>query len=177
MLIKYRICQLPVKISAICRGEGLKLLSYSRHREAIRALGLGEHCQENEGFLYRNTIFYNDACSLQCQRFTLAHELGHHLLHNRSRLYKRDPAAQGDPVEAAANILASRILAPSFVLWELGLTDRPEEIARLCDISLSSARRRARRLESLRQGGSYRPTPQERALREQFDAYICRHRH
>lgn len=84
------------------------------------------------------------------QRFTCAHELGHILLGHVDELGKayRDPHKEDNPHETDANIFASRLLAPSIVLRDIGAFTA-NDISRICDISIEAARFRAKRLELL----------------------------
>ena len=82
------------------------------------------------------------------QRFTIAHELGHILLHGGNGLYNREPSESDNPIEQEANIFASRLLAPACVLWGLGVTSA-QQISELCNISLQSAEFRMRRMNEL----------------------------
>ncbi|MBS1003511.1 ImmA/IrrE family metallo-endopeptidase [Acetobacter thailandicus] len=65
------------------------------------------------------TIYINTKKSLNHQRFTLAHELGHYFLRHGSRM--RDTAEQlvkKDPVEMAANRFAAELLMPEDYVME-----------------------------------------------------------
>lgn len=67
-------------------------------------------------------IFYNPDDTPRRQRFTIAHELGHHVLGHGSRL--RDPRQPSslysyNPVEAAANRFAAELLMPVYAVGTL----------------------------------------------------------
>ncbi|WP_329888283.1 ImmA/IrrE family metallo-endopeptidase [Stenotrophomonas sepilia] len=61
------------------------------------------------------TIYFNPTEPLVRQRFTVAHELGHHFLNHGDR--PRDSAPQfsttADPIEAQANRFAAELLMPA----------------------------------------------------------------
>ena len=149
LLLKHDVTALPVRVGAICRAEGLTVISYHDADPLIRQYGLTEHAAENDGFTLGKIIFYdNTRCTLERQRFTIAHELGHIMLHHSGRLKNREPADGDAAVEQAANVFASRLLAPACVLWGCGV-HTPEQIAALCSISLPAARFRAARMAEL----------------------------
>ncbi len=80
ILIDHNIVKLPVKVSQICRAMNIKLVKYSDGYKYIA--NFENHALNTDGFTFHNTIFYNDECSTGRQRFTVAHELGHNLLHD-----------------------------------------------------------------------------------------------
>lgn len=148
ILIKYQVSSLPIKISEICKGEGLHILSYAKGHSIIEEYALQENCAQNDGFLFRGIIFYNEKCNIGRQRFTVAHELGHVVRGHTGILINREPNPKDNPIEQEANVFASRILSPACVMWGLGVTCA-EEIEELCDISKLSARFRMERLQLL----------------------------
>lgn len=96
-----------------------------------------------------------------------AHELGHivlgHLEQAEYTTRNREPGQDDAPIEAMANVFASRLPAPARVLHDRkALT--PEVIPELCDISLISAAFRAGRMEILEARGRYGTTPLEREV-------------
>lgn len=70
------------------------------------------------------------------------------MLHHSGKLKNHEPADGDATVEQAANVFASRLLAPACVLWGCGV-HTPEQIAALCSISLPAARFRAARMAEL----------------------------
>lgn len=157
ILIDNNITELPVKISTICKNLGIRIISYERGYEILEVADLLEDCIHSDGITFEGAIFYNEKCSVQRQRFTVAHELGHILQHTKG-IYNREPSATDNPIEHEANVFASRILAPACVLWGLGVKSA-EEISRICDISITSAKFRMDRLNLLYE--------RERAFKEQ----------
>lgn len=155
VLIRHKVNSLPVKISRICRAEGIVVSNYSKGADVIKALGFEESTRDNDGFAVRLLgkyyIFYDETCSLQRQRFTIAHEYGHIVNGDVGEIptkRNKEPSESDDEIESGANIVASRILAPACVLWGLGVHSA-EEIAKLCDISIEAARWRMQRLNLL----------------------------
>lgn len=100
LLLKHDVTALPVRVGAICRAEGLTVISYHDADPLIRQYGLTEHAAENDGFTLGKIIFYdNTRCTPERQRFTIAHELGHIMLHHSGRLKNREPADGDAAVE------------------------------------------------------------------------------
>ncbi len=126
---------------------------------------------EQEGKFY---IVYKDSEPSQRCRFTVAHELGHiflgHLLVAEAAYAYRTFAVRND-IESSANVFARDILAPACVLHELGAAS-PEEIAKLCDISLEAAQIRAARLKLLEERNAWYLSPLERKVRKQFKKFV-----
>lgn len=100
-------------------------------------------------------ILYNIAEPWPRRRFTIAHELGHHVLEHGER--PRD-AVQAfslhnyDPIEAAANRFAAELLMPEKAVWhwvvEEGNTSL-EQLAALFAVSQVAMRYRLKRLGHL----------------------------
>lgn len=147
ILIKHNITQLPIKVSSICKKEHINIISYEKADSIIKIYGLESNATNNDGFTFNNIIFYNQECTQQRQRFTVTHELCHALVDDKG-LYNREPSPNDDPIEQAANVFASRLLAPACVLWGLNITT-PQQIADLCNISIQSANFRFERLQEL----------------------------
>ena len=185
ILINHGITQLPVKVSDICRANQIKVTSYKSGYELIKDCGLVHNTVNSDGFTFGKIIFYNEQCSIPRQRFTVAHELGHILLHNGQSVYNREPSEKDIPIEAEANVFASRILAPACVLWGIGVTSA-KQISEICNISMQSAEFRFKRLSELYERekqfmqeynkSCFLMSPLERAVYNQFLDYINKHK-
>lgn len=155
VLIDHKITSLPVRISEICKNDGITVRSYSKAEELISRLGFRRSAEDNDGFAVKinakGYIFYNDTCSVQRQRFTVGHEYGHFINSDVASVptnRNKEPNDSDDETETQANIISSRILSPSCVLWALGI-HTADEIVKLCDISMASAQWRLKRMELL----------------------------
>lgn len=179
ILIDQKVGELPVKVSKLCKNMGIDVILLPTEQ-----LGGDGKCIAIDG---RPTILVNSDCSIQRQRFTAAHELGHIVLGHIGKytLVNREPAPEDNPVEHEANVFASRLLAPAIVLRDLNV-QCAEDIVRVCNISYQAAVFRMERLtllyerekQFLKERGysCFGLHPLERKLREQFEEYIKQNR-
>ena len=72
----------PIKLSALCRDNGIRLCPYSDEQvqRICEQFGLTDSMIDNDGFVLGNVIFWDDSKSVERQRSTIAHELGHIVL-------------------------------------------------------------------------------------------------
>lgn len=164
VLINEGVTELPVRVVKLCEGMGIR----------VRYGDPGEYGDGRSAILGGEPwIFVSDQCIVPRQRFTVAHELGHILLGHtgKYRLVNREPDPKDDPIEQAANVFASRLLAPACVLWALDART-PEQIAELCQISYKAAVVRAERMAQLYQRGRFLVSPLERLVYQQFLPFI-----
>lgn len=128
------------------------------------------------------TIIFNTENTIQRQRYTIMHELGHYVLgHLGETPLSRSESECRNIEEQAADKFAIDMLAPSCVLWGLNL-HTPEEISDICDISLQSAKYRAERMKILyereqnflktRGYSCFLQSPLEQKVYQQFHDFI-----
>ena len=79
--------------------------------------------------------------------------------------------AKRDEEEQAADMFAARLLAPACVLHKLQALSA-EQIAKVCNISISAAVVRSERMQVLEARNKYYLHPLERKVREQFEDFI-----
>lgn len=165
ILIREQVTSLPVRIVPLCRQMGIRVVLHNDPK-----LGDG-YCGMIGG---KPHIFVCEGCYRPRQRFTAAHELGHILLGHAGKyeLVNREPSATDNPIEQAANVFASRLLAPACVLWACNAFT-PEAIADLCDISMQAAAFRAERMGLLRKRGKFLASSLERQVYAQFREFIA----
>lgn len=118
---------LPVNPTAIAHAEGVHVTA----DDELARLGLSGYYDVENG---TPTIRYSDAESTVRQRFTIAHELGHHALGHGAAF--RDPVAHFslqnyDPDEASANRFAAELLMPADAIEYLLRTTKNATIAAL----------------------------------------------
>lgn len=166
VLINENIRELPVMVGQLCRKIGIQVRYYTPE-------------DDNDGFSTiingKAWIFVSDQVSQERQRFTAAHELGHILLGHvgHYELVNREPSQKDNPIEQAANVFASRLLAPACVLWSLNARTA-DEISELCQISRQAAAFRAERMAVLYERGKFLASPLEQTVYKQFSEYIKR---
>lgn len=164
ILLREHVCALPVSVSELARGMGIRIMYYKSDNEddGYSTLDEGEPM-----------IFINSAAANNRKRFTAAHELGHILLGHVGKyaLVNREPSASDNPIEQEANVFASRILAPACVLWALDVHSA-EQISKLCNISMTAAQYRMDRMNILYKRGKFLTSPLERMVYEQFQPFI-----
>lgn len=187
-----QINNLPIKISDICRQLGVPVRSYGDAAAIIKKYQLEPNVQF-DGFTAmvdgQPFIFFDETKPPARLRFTLAHELGHillgHLPEGKAGIVvsgpNREPAPDDNPIEQAANVFASRLLAPSCVLWGLNVRTAAQ-IETLCNISPAAAEFRFERLQLLYQRdadfqrtkghGCFLISPLEKQVYNNFNDYI-----
>lgn len=164
VLLNERVTELPVNVVQLCRGMGIRVKLFDGDGDGYSTILFG-----------RPRIFVSRNCSPERQRFTIAHELGHILMGHvgKHMLVNREPSSKDNPIEQAANVFASRLLAPACVLWALDART-PEQIAALCRISQQAAGYRAERMAILHDRGKFLSSPIERQVYVQFADFIRR---
>lgn len=167
-LLDFGCDRLPIDLSDICGQLGVVLLDNTTAQE-LRPTESGVAVRQ-DGVWY---IIFDDTDVRGKQRFTVAHELGHILLGHalKNGYYTRRSNIVKPEDERAADMFAARLLAPACVLWGIGATTA-EQIAAVCDISITAARIRAERLDLLRKRDKFLTSPIEREVYQKFDEYI-----
>ena len=123
----------PVNPTAIAEDLGLKVFS-SRFDEKNKGVS---------GFydFHENAIFVNQDEAMTRQIFTVAHELGHYLMHQeyvKSQDYKvlfRTPDFYNDPYESEADAFAAHLLVPESMLRKYYDIATISELSRLFGVS------------------------------------------
>ncbi len=168
-LIQNKINSLPISISDICRSNDIRLLRDTKEIILPRNIRGGTFLHEGNYF-----IVVRGSDSLQAQRYTAAHELGHIWLEHPmtdSKYGRTFSVSKKDPIEYQAERFAIDILAPACILWAIGLRT-PEEIAAVCNISPTAARYRAERMSELYARNAFLLHPLEREVHKQFKVFI-----
>lgn len=179
ILIDCKVNALPVSLSAVCKHLGVRVFSYKDTAEMIQKRGLSQVIAQTDGLSFYNQrmpiILFDPSLPLGRIRFTIGHELGHiilgHVKPGQVTIRNREPSPQDDPYETAANQFSARLLAPACVLWGLDI-HTPEDISRICNLSLTAATFRAERMEVLYKRGKFLISPLERRLYKQFEDFI-----
>lgn len=161
-LIDNHVDSLPIKLSAICRRNGISLV-YDHDRKYLSERERG--CTFIDG-MGKFSIVLNPDDSILIQRYTIAHELGHIFLDH----FVNKTMSSLD-MEYQAERFAIDILAPACVLWGLNL-HTTKDIAEICNISISAARRRAERMRTLYNRNKFLISPLEKQVFKQFADFI-----
>lgn len=99
----------------------------------------------------------------EVKNFRIAHEIGHQVL-GHYKLTKNEE-------EKEANMFAARVLMPLVVLEHLNVK-KPEDIVRICQVSLTAAQYRFERLEQLRKRNKFLTSDLEKQVLKQFAKFI-----
>lgn len=99
------------------------------------------------------------------KRYTIMHEIGHIVLGHT------EDSGNYDVDEYAAERFAIGVLAPACVLWGIGVKTA-EEIAKLCNISITAAKNREKRMDVLYARNKFLISPLEKQVFEQFTDFI-----
>jgi len=117
-------------------------------------------------------IFTDGSQAAERRRFTIMHELGHYLLGHLGDIpLSRSYSSIRPEEEQAADRFAVGMLMPACVLWGLNIHD-PEEIVKLCSVSMQAAEIRAERMEVLYRRNKFLTHPLERQVYKQFQQFI-----
>jgi len=136
----------PIDIGAVLEKQGLKLKTGKFHDVSVSgAYDRGE-----------NTIFVSERESYKRQSFTVAHELGHHILHaaREKEVFYRHQALQLDiqdqPEEQEANWFAASILMPRDIVRRFwNVTKDIDNLASLFGVSSQAMYWRVKNLGGL----------------------------
>lgn len=171
-IIDYNITKLPISLVSIANKSNIQIVKNSVVN-LLRATERGISVYDGDKWL----IVYDDNIKTSVSRFTVAHEFGHIFLgHELKKGYYARTFDKNKPeVEQAADMFAARLLAPACVLHELQALSA-EQIAKVCNISISAAVVRSERMQVLEARNKYYLHPLERRVREQFDSFIKENR-
>lgn len=172
VLLDNNIRALPVNTVGIAGASGVSIIKNSEVDE-LKSTEVGASIYDGEKWY----IVYDDTVSKERIRFTIAHELGHIFLGHPLKLgyHARTIDTDKPETEKQADMFAIRLLAPSCVIWGLGL-HTAEEIQNYCNISYSAAKARASRMQILYERNKFLSTDLERKVYANFEKYINTHR-
>ena len=115
LIRKYDIAEAPVDLLKIVKGEGLSVVT-----------GNPKEDSDLSGFISfdEKKVYINNKDSNERKSFTLAHELGHWVLHKEelqknitmSRMYRKSYLKENNSFETEANVFASNVLVPEDLL-------------------------------------------------------------
>lgn len=156
-LIECGISELPVKLSIICRKYNVEIIKNSSlSPDSPFRLKSNERATV---IIKERFIIVDDTESPQAQRYSIAHELGHLLIGNTN--------------EPMAERFAISLLAPACVLWGCNIRTA-QDIASICDISITAAKIREARMTVLYERNKFLTSPLEQNVYENFKEFIER---
>lgn len=160
-LIKHKINALPVDLK--------KLTSEMKIAVKNDVSGVLDNNERGKVIQDRKNTTIIISPSDTCQnRFTIMHEIGHIVFGHTEKSY-----VKSDDDEYTAERFAIDVLAPACVLWGLDIHSA-EDIQQLCQISFTSAKRRAERMETLYRRNMFLSHPLERKVFSQFKDFIAK---
>lgn len=167
-LLDYNVTSLPVNVMQIAKTAGIKVVKNSKAKLLLPNESGASFINNKQWY-----IVYDDTAAKQRCRFTVAHEMGHIFLgHKIKRNQHTQNFNSSRPIaEQEADIFASRLLAPACVIWGLKLKST-NEIAKVCDISISAAEFRAERMKILYERNKFLTNPFERKVFNNFKSFI-----
>ena len=161
-LLEYGVTSLPLDLKRITSEMGVKVQRDNAGVLMPNELGITVNTHGSFHIIVRDT-------PIQKKRYTIAHEIGHIVLGHTE--ISENPYID----EYAAERFATDILAPACVLWGLNVHSA-EDISRICNISITSARIRAKRMSVLYKRGKFLTSPLEKEVYEQFSDFIKQNR-
>ena len=166
-LIDNNITKLPITLTQIISNNNWKLIQYE-DLKSLNNQNYNNLMSTNSGFAEYTPsgeyiIFYDSSMPITTQRFTIAHEIGHILLHHFHYPVKDR--------EKEANMFASRLLMPMCVLYECKVKNA-QEVAELCNVSLISATYRYERLLLVKERKKFYTDKNEKLLKNTFKRFI-----
>lgn len=162
-LIRHNVRSLPVDLKSITAEMGIIV-----RRDISGVLKSGERGKTVNA--NGQLLIVVEEAPVPQTRYTILHEIGHIVLGHQGLI----ELTQKD--EYAAERFAIGVLAPACVLWGLGIKTA-EEIADLCNISITSAKIREKRMQELYNRNKFLTSPLERQVFEQFSDFINSKKH
>ena len=165
-LIDNNVRSYPLDLQRVVNQNGWKVLN--KRSYILRHPTLRKYAKRSEGLtieLNGSYIILIDAegSSVQRNRFTIAHEIGH--------IYLQHVGTKNVTIEKEANMFASRILMPMLLIKELDLKTA-EELSKLCNVSLQAATYRIKRYSQIKDREKFYTSPLERQVHEQLKQFI-----
>ena len=168
-LLDANIVSLPVDILKIARHANIHVKKNSDIHDLMPGeLGKSYY----NGYCWY--IIYDDTMPVDVCRHTVAHELGHFFLGHdltHSKYSEIKSFCKKPKEEEQSDKFAIRLLSPACILKELDL-HTPEEIAKFCNMPLSVATERSKRMKTLYKRNMFFTNPIEKDVYENFKPYI-----
>ncbi len=164
-LIENKVTSYPLNLRSIVKSNGWLVADIKQaakmHPELRKQLGRKEVATISQGG--KIIILIDRENSVQRNRFSIAHEIGHVYLQHCG-LTKRQ-------AEKEANMFAARILMPMILIKELHI-DTAEQLASVCNVSIEAASYRMKRYHEVKKRRLFETSPLERKLKKQLREFI-----
>lgn len=161
-LIEHKVKSLPVDLKTIVSEMDIKV---KKDIDGILQRHERGKLIKDDG---KATIIIREADIYQ-NRYTIMHEIGHIVLEHMEN-------TENESDEYNAERFAIDVLAPACVIWGLDIHSA-EDIQKLCQISITSARIRAERMEVLYKRNMFLSHPLERKVFNQFKEFIRKYKY
>lgn len=166
-LIENNVTSYPLDLKKITSQNGWRVLELQKY--VLEHPELRKYVKKNEGLTLKidnkYIILVDGRNTMERNRFTIAHEIGH--------IYLNHVGTKTAQIEKEANMFASRILMPMFLINELKITT-PEELAKLCCVSIEAATWRMKRYNEIKGRQKFCTHQLEIRVREQLYEFIQR---
>lgn len=144
-LLEYTRClKFPIDIYEIAQLRHYIIKSYQKCQKFIETLGLTEYAKTHQAFSikHKNNIYIlvSDKLSTDEERKTIAHELGHIVLHNigGNNIFGENDSFDSQKSEKEANEFALILLAPLPLISSFHIKNA-EDIKQITRLSLSDS--------------------------------------
>lgn len=152
ILIEYSLFNYPIDVLALAAKLGISIRMVTDLQEDCYSISF----KSADGYL----IAYTDSGSEKTNRFTIAHEIGHILLHGE---LKEDR----EYWEEQANIFASRLLMPMILIKHFDINSEAE-LSNKFGVSMESAKIRYQRYIKIKDRNKFFSSPLEKKYYELF---------
>ncbi|MDR3313003.1 MAG: ImmA/IrrE family metallo-endopeptidase [Oscillospiraceae bacterium] len=127
---EHRVNRFPVNVITLCEQCGITVFGHMLPPAVSGFIVIQE--EPFQDFGTGHLIVMNSCDSAGRQRFTIAHELAHYVLHREGNepIYAHRDAGQNDGIEREANIFASNLLMPTALMEKFlrGLDGYPQSV-------------------------------------------------
>lgn len=162
-LIEHKVNSLPVDLKAIVNKMDISVKEDASGILDSTERGKVITSNEQRVIIIRRSDIYQN-------RYTIMHEIGHIVFGHD------DKPHEDKSDEYTAERFAIDVLAPACVIWGLDIHSA-EDIQKLCQISLTSARIREERMKVLYKRDMFLSHPLERKVYNQFKEFIRKYRY
>ena len=166
-LIENNVRSYPLNLQEIADKNNWQIWSYAQYCQFSHRREEDLIASHPDGFTIQNGdrffICYNQNNYKWRNRFTIAHEFGHIVLHK--------DITDSKMLEKEANMFASRILMPMVLIKELNIST-PETLSKLCDVSIEASTFRMKRYKKIKTRHKFYTNKYEIKLLKQLRDFI-----